>query len=65
MSTPNSPGGFKMLNAIGSATTTSGTSYLLEDIIVGKYVVKTDRYYTKEHEWALVKGKKAWIVITD
>ena len=37
----------------------------MEDIIVGKYVVKTDRYYTKDHEWALVKGNKAWIGITD
>ena len=37
----------------------------MEDIIVGKYEVKTDRYYTKDHEWALVKGNKAWIGITD
>jgi len=37
----------------------------MEDIIVGKYVVKTDRYYTKDHVWALVKGNKAWIGITD
>lgn len=37
----------------------------MEDLVVGKYVVKKDRYYTKEHEWALVKGNKAWIGITD
>ncbi len=37
----------------------------MEDIVVGKYVVKRDRYYTKDHEWALVKGNKAWIGITD
>jgi len=37
----------------------------MDDILVGKYVVKTDRYYTKDHEWALVKGNKAWIGITD
>ncbi len=37
----------------------------MDEILVGKYVVKTDRYYTKDHEWALVKGNKAWIGITD
>ncbi len=37
----------------------------MEDLIVGKYVVRRDRYYTKEHEWALVKGNRAWIGITD
>ena len=37
----------------------------MDDILVGKYVVKADRYYTKDHEWALVKGNKAWIGITD
>ncbi|MCS6956923.1 MAG: glycine cleavage system protein GcvH [Aquificaceae bacterium] len=37
----------------------------MEEIIVGKYVVRRDRYYTKDHEWALVKGNKAWIGITD
>ncbi|MFN3599317.1 MAG: glycine cleavage system protein GcvH [Aquificaceae bacterium] len=37
----------------------------MDDILVGKYVVKTDRYYTKDHEWALIKGNKAWIGITD
>ncbi|MFN4319396.1 MAG: glycine cleavage system protein GcvH [Aquificaceae bacterium] len=37
----------------------------MEDIVVGKYVVKADRYYTKDHEWALIKGNKAWIGITD
>ncbi|RMH80651.1 MAG: glycine cleavage system protein GcvH [Acidobacteria bacterium] len=37
----------------------------MEDIMVGKYIVKGDRYYTKEHEWALIRGNKAWIGITD
>ncbi len=37
----------------------------MDDIVVGKYIVKADRYYTKDHEWALVKGNKAWIGITD
>ena len=37
----------------------------MEDIVVGKYIVKGDRYYTKDHEWALVKGNRAWIGITD
>ena len=37
----------------------------MEDIMVGKYEVKGDRYYTKDHEWALIKGNKVWIGITD
>lgn len=37
----------------------------MDELMVGKYLVKTDRYYTKDHEWALVKGNKAWIGITD
>lgn len=37
----------------------------MDEILVGKYLVKKDRYYTKDHEWALVKGNKAWIGITD
>ena len=37
----------------------------MEDIWVGKYLVKADRYYTKDHEWAIVKGNRAWIGITD
>ena len=37
----------------------------MEDLVVGKYLVKGDRYYTKDHEWALIKGNKAWIGITD
>jgi glycine cleavage system H protein len=37
----------------------------MEDIWVGKYLVKADRYYTKDHEWALVKGNRAWVGITD
>lgn len=37
----------------------------MDEISVGKYVVKTDRYYTKDHEWALIKGNKAWIGISD
>jgi glycine cleavage system H protein len=35
----------------------------MEDIWVGKYLVKADRYYTKDHEWALVKGNRAWVGI--
>ncbi len=37
----------------------------MEDIYVGKYLVKGDRYYTKDHEWALVRNGKAQIGITD
>lgn len=37
----------------------------MEDIWVGKYLVKADRYYTKDHEWALVKGNRVWVGITD
>ncbi|ADC89574.1 glycine cleavage system H protein [Thermocrinis albus DSM 14484] len=37
----------------------------MEDIMVGKYLVKGDRYYTKDHEWALVRGNRAWVGITD
>ncbi|WP_448587368.1 glycine cleavage system protein GcvH [Thermocrinis sp.] len=37
----------------------------MEDLVVGKYLVKTDRYYTKDHEWVLVKGNRAWVGITD
>jgi glycine cleavage system H protein len=37
----------------------------MEDIWVGKYLVKADRYYTKDHEWALVRGNRAWVGITD
>ena len=37
----------------------------MEDLFVGKYLVKADRYYTKDHEWALVKGSRAWVGITD
>jgi glycine cleavage system H protein len=37
----------------------------MEDLFVGKYLVKSDRYYTKDHEWVLVKEGKAWVGITD
>ena len=37
----------------------------MDEILVGKYIVKRDRYYTKDHEWALIKGNKAWIGISD
>ncbi len=37
----------------------------MDDIYVGKYLVKGDRYYTKDHEWALVRNGKAQIGITD
>ncbi len=36
-----------------------------EEIIIGKYLVKTERYYTKDHHWVLVKGNIAQIGITD
>ncbi len=37
----------------------------MEDIYVGKYLVKGDRYYTKDHEWAYIRNGKAQIGITD
>ena len=37
----------------------------MEDIVVGGYLVKGDRYYTKDHEWAYIKNGKAQIGITD
>jgi len=37
----------------------------MENIYVGKYLVKGDRYYTKDHEWAYIKNGKAQIGITD
>ncbi len=37
----------------------------MDDVIVGGYLVKGDRYYTKEHEWVLVKGANAQVGITD
>ncbi len=37
----------------------------MEDMVVGNYIVKTDRYYTKDHEWVLIKDGKAYIGITD
>ncbi|NPA32526.1 MAG: glycine cleavage system protein GcvH [Aquificae bacterium] len=37
----------------------------MEDIYVGNYLVKGDRYYTKEHEWVLVKNGLAQVGITD
>lgn len=37
----------------------------MDELMVGKYLVKTDRYYTKDHEWALIRGNRAWIGITD
>ncbi|NPB06531.1 MAG: glycine cleavage system protein GcvH [Aquificae bacterium] len=37
----------------------------MEDIFVDNYLVKGDRYYTKEHEWVLVKNGYAEVGITD
>ncbi len=37
----------------------------MEDIVVGGYLVKGDRYYTKDHEWAYIRNGKAQIGITD
>ncbi len=37
----------------------------MEDIVVGGYLVKGDRYYTKDHEWAYIKNGKAQVGITD
>ncbi len=37
----------------------------MEDVMVGGYLVKGDRYYTKEHEWVLVKSGNAQVGITD
>ncbi len=37
----------------------------MEEIRVGGYIVKTDRYYTKDHEWALVDGTRVKVGITD
>ncbi|EDP75021.1 glycine cleavage system protein GcvH [Hydrogenivirga sp. 128-5-R1-1] len=37
----------------------------MDDIVVGGYLVKGDRYYTKDHEWAFIKNGKAQVGITD
>ena len=37
----------------------------MDDIVVGGYIVKGDRYYTKDHEWAYIRNGKAQIGITD
>ncbi len=37
----------------------------MEDIVVSGYLVKGDRYYTKDHEWALIKNGKVTVGITD
>ncbi len=37
----------------------------MEDIVVGGYLIKGDRYYTKDHEWAYIKNGKAQVGITD
>jgi len=37
----------------------------MEDIVVGGYLVKGDRYYTKDHEWAYIRNGKAQVGITD
>jgi len=37
----------------------------MEDMVVGGYLIKGDRYYTKDHEWAYIRNGKAQIGITD
>ncbi len=37
----------------------------MEDIYVDNYLVKGDRYYTKEHEWVLIRNGIAEVGITD
>ncbi|MDQ7037628.1 MAG: glycine cleavage system protein GcvH [Aquificota bacterium] len=37
----------------------------MEDIVVGGYLVKGDRYYTKDHEWAKIRNGRATVGITD
>lgn len=37
----------------------------MEDIVVGGYLVKGDRYYTKDHEWAQVRNGRVTVGITD
>jgi len=37
----------------------------MEDVVVGGYLVKGDRYYTKDHEWAYIRNGVAQIGITD
>ena len=37
----------------------------MEDIVVGGYLIKGDRYYTKDHEWAYIRNGKAQVGITD
>ncbi|HIP42436.1 MAG TPA: glycine cleavage system protein GcvH [Aquifex aeolicus] len=37
----------------------------MEDFYVDNYLIKGDRYYTKEHEWVLVNNDLAQIGITD
>ncbi len=37
----------------------------MEDIVIGGYLVKGDRYYTKDHEWAQVRNGKVTVGITD
>lgn len=37
----------------------------MEDIVVGGYLVKGDRYYTKDHEWVYIRNGKAQVGITD
>lgn len=37
----------------------------MEDILVGDYIIRPDRYYTKDHLWVKIKGNRATIGITD
>ena len=37
----------------------------MDDVVVGGYLVKGDRYYTKDHEWVYIRNGKAQVGITD
>lgn len=37
----------------------------MEDFYVDNYLIKGDRYYTKEHQWVLVRNGFAQVGITD
>ena len=37
----------------------------MEDFYVDRYLIKGDRYYTKEHEWVMIKNGIAEVGITD
>ena len=37
----------------------------MDDFYVDRYLIKGDRYYTKEHEWVMIKNGIAEVGITD